>query len=79
MYFIPIRWSISTAGGVDTIHSIGVADTGDTVAIDEAGHDIYGDGEDDGAVVLGRDTVQSLEIPQLKYEEITEKTLQDIT
>ena len=32
----------------------------------EVGHDVDGDREDDGGVVLGRDAVQGLEIPQLK-------------
>ena len=32
----------------------------------EGGHDVDGDGEDDGAVVLGGDAVQGLEIPQLE-------------
>ena len=30
------------------------------------GNDIDGDGEDDGAVVLRRDAVQRLQVPQLK-------------
>ena len=34
----------------------------------ECGHDVDGDGEDDGAVVLGGDAVQGLEVPQLGIE-----------
>ena len=36
--------------------------------VHEVGDDVYGHGEDDGAVVLCRDTVQSLEISQLEQE-----------
>ena len=32
----------------------------------EGGHDVDGHWEDDGAVVLRRDTVQGLQVPQLK-------------
>ena len=32
----------------------------------ELGEDVNRDGEDDGAVVLGRDVVQGLQVPQLK-------------
>ena len=35
------------------------------VGVDQAGHDVDGDGEDDRAVVLGRDRTQSLKISQL--------------
>ena len=31
----------------------------------EVGDDVDGDGEDDGGVVLGRDAVQRLQVPQL--------------
>ena len=30
--------------------------------VHEVGDDVYGDGEDDGAVVLGGDAVESLEV-----------------
>ena len=36
------------------------------LVVHEVGHDVYRDWEYDGAVVLCRDTVQSLEISQLK-------------
>ena len=36
-----------------------------SIVLHEVGHDVDGDGEDDGAVVLGRDAVQGLEVPQL--------------
>ena len=32
----------------------------------QGGDDVYGDGEDDGAVVLSRDTVEGLEVSQLE-------------
>ena len=35
------------------------------LVVDEAGHDVDGDGENDGAVVLCRDGAQRLKIPQL--------------
>ena len=56
------------AGGLHFVHIVDTVGVVGTFAIHEAGNDIYGDGEDDGTVVLGRDTVQSLEIPQLKFE-----------
>ena len=37
--------------------------------VHEVGHDVYGDWEYDGAVVLSGDTVQSLEISQLKQRQ----------
>ena len=36
--------------------------------VDQMRHDVNGDGEDDGAVVLGRDAVQGLQVPQLGGE-----------
>ena len=36
--------------------------------VDQMRHDVDGDGEDDGAVVLGRDAVQGLQVPQLEGE-----------
>ena len=33
----------------------------------EGGHDVDGDGEDDGAVVLGGDAVQRLQIAELQW------------
>ena len=36
-----------------------------SIGLHEVGHDVYGDGEDDRAVVLGRDAVQGLQVPQL--------------
>ena len=39
------------------------------LAVHEVGHDVYRDWEYDGAVVLGRNTVQSLEISQLKQRQ----------
>ena len=39
------------------------------LVVHEVGHDVYRYGEDDGAVVLCRDTVQSLEISQLKQRQ----------
>ena len=39
------------------------------LVVHEVGHDVNGDWEYDGAVVLGRDTVQSLEISQLKQRQ----------
>ena len=39
------------------------------VHVHEVGHDVYRDWEYDGAVVLCRDTVQSLEISQLKQRQ----------
>ena len=38
----------------------------DLLMVHEVGDDVYGDGEDDGAVVLGGDAVESLEVSQLK-------------
>ena len=35
------------------------------IGLHEVGHDVDGDGEDDRAVVLGRDAVQGLQVPQL--------------
>ena len=32
------------------------------------GHDVDGDGEHDGGVVLGGDAVQGLQIPELQHE-----------
>ena len=37
--------------------------------IHEVGDDVDGDREDDGGVVLGRDAVQGLQIPELQQEE----------
>ena len=34
--------------------------------LDNLGHDVDGDGEDDGGVVLGGDTVQGLQVPELQ-------------
>ena len=34
--------------------------------VDQMRHDVDGDGEDDGAVVLGRDAVQGLKVAQLR-------------
>ena len=39
-----------------------------SIGLHEVGHDVYGDGEDDRAVVLGGDAVQGLEVPQLEKE-----------
>ena len=39
------------------------------LVVHEVGHDVYRDWEYDGAVVLGRNTVQSLEISQLKQRQ----------
>ena len=39
------------------------------LVVHEVGHDVYRDWEYDGAIVLGRDTVQSLEISQLKQRQ----------
>ena len=53
------------ADGVHIVHGVCVLDSVGTIAavdVDEVGDDIYGDGEDDGTVVLRRDTVQCLEI-----------------
>ena len=36
-----------------------------SIGLHEVGHDVDGDGEDDRAVVLGRDAVQGLQVPQL--------------
>lgn len=36
------------------------------LAAHQVGDDVYGNGEHDGAVLLGRDVVQSLQIPQLE-------------
>ena len=36
--------------------------------VHEVGDDVDGDREDDGGVVLGRDAVQCLQIPELKKE-----------
>ena len=41
-------------GQVHAVHVVGVH---------QLGHDVDGDGEDDSAVVLSRDTVQCLQIP----------------
>ena len=38
----------------------------DLLMVHEVRDDVYGDGEDDGAVVLCRDTVEGLEVSQLK-------------
>ena len=38
----------------------------DLLVVHEVGDDVDGDGEDNGAVVLGWDTVESLEVSQLK-------------
>ena len=40
------------------------------VVLNEVGHDVDGDGEDDGAVVLGRDAVEGLQVAQLPTENI---------
>ena len=34
--------------------------------LDNLGHDVYGDGEHDGGVVLGGDAVQGLQVPELQ-------------
>ena len=39
---------------------VDVIDVVDVVVAEHLGHDINGDGEDDGAVVLRRDTVECL-------------------
>ena len=41
------------------------------VAVHEVGHNVNGDGEDDGAVVLCCDAVESLEISQLGGEMVS--------
>ena len=46
-------------GGVHTVHIVDIACTIDT---HEFGHDIYGHREDNGAVVLSSDAIQSLQI-----------------
>jgi hypothetical protein len=38
----------------------------DIIETHEVGNDIYGDRKDNGAVVLGRDAIESLKITQLK-------------
>ena len=38
------------------------------LVVHEVGHDVYWYGEYDGAVVLGGDTIQGLQISQLKQE-----------
>ena len=35
-------------------------------AVHVRGDDVHGDGEDDGAVLLRRDVVQGLQVPQLE-------------
>ena len=37
--------------------------TGGLPELHEAGHDVNGDGEDNGAIVLRRDPIQRLQIP----------------
>ena len=38
----------------------------DLSVVDQMRHDVNGDGEDDGAVVLGRDAVQGLKVAELR-------------
>ena len=47
-------------GRVHTVHIVSVVDT------HEVGQDIYGHREDSGAVVLGRNAIECLQITQLK-------------
>ena len=44
----------------DLVHTVHVVDR--VVGVHELGHDVDGDGEDDGAVVLSRDAVECLQI-----------------
>ena len=48
------------------VHTVHIVDIACTIGTHEVGQDIYGHREDNGAVVLSRDAVQSLEITQLK-------------
>ena len=50
--------------GIQTAHLLSIR----LGIIHEVGDDVDGDWEDDGGVVLGRDAVQGLQIPELKQE-----------